>query len=111
MAISSFVNGTVPTSDQLNALATALSAYPDVVQSGTVTLTPTAKGSTVSADVTFDTPFTAAPSLIYTPYTTVPGAVQVSAGGLSATGFSVYLNRTDSVGATTISWVAAGTTS
>lgn len=76
------------------------------VQSGYVTLKTTAS-STVSASVTFPKSYTASPDVALGVYTTVPGYTSAGFSGISKSGFTIYLNRTNAA-TTYVYWVAVG---
>jgi hypothetical protein len=74
--------------------------------SGKVSVTPVANQIT-SLYVPFDIPFEVAPNVVATANTTVPGTTvqAVSVGGVTTTGFTVYLLRTNTT-ATSVFFVA-----
>lgn len=87
------------------------------IQSGDITLTPTGSKSykpfgsstaelyRVTADITFDTPFDAAPIVVVTPRTTVPYNCLASVTDVTDTGFTLYFYRTTQT-STVINWIA-----
>ena len=76
------------------------------VQHGFTTITPTAVNTVTSMDVTFPTEFSGTPHVTITPATTVPNRVFTSISGASATGFKLYVYRTDATTATGVHWIA-----
>lgn len=79
------------------------------VQSGIVTVTPTAANTPTSADIVFPQRFAAAPNVVATAATSVPGTV-VSGVGVAAptdTGFRLWVTRTNTT-ATYVQWIAVG---
>lgn len=58
-----------------------------------------------SLQVTFPTPFTSVPRVCVTPHTSRPDLVHTSISGITRTGFTLYLYRTNA-SATGVSWIA-----
>jgi hypothetical protein len=73
-----------------------------------VTITPVANTPTAKA-VTFHTPYTDAPVVLTTAYTTVPGTSVLgnAAANITTTGFDAYVTRTGTTN-TGIMWLAIG---
>lgn len=86
-------------------------------QAGSVLLTPGSSTVTyngvkyyeVTGNVTFDTPFDAAPHVILSPSTSVPHKMAVAPSDITETGFTINFFR-DSKTATGIHWIAMGGT-
>ena len=91
------------THTKLNASAFAGAA----MQSGSVTITPVANTHTTQA-VTFDTAFASTPSVVLSPWTSVPGSEVkgVSVNSITTTGFTAVIYRTNTT-ATALHWLAA----
>lgn len=79
-----------------------------LIQWGNVTITPVANTPTAKA-VTFYTPYTDAPAVFTTAYTTVPGTSVLGDGtaNITTTGFDAYVTRTGTTN-TGIMWLAIG---
>lgn len=79
-----------------------------LIQWGNVTITPVANTPTAKA-VTFHTPYTDAPIVLTTAYTTVPGTAVLGDGtaNITTTGFDAYVTRTGTTN-TGIMWLAIG---
>lgn len=79
-----------------------------LLQWGNVTITPVANTPTAKA-VTFYTPYTDAPVVLSTAYTTVPGTSVLGDGtaNITTTGFDAYVTRTGTTN-TGIMWLAIG---
>ena len=79
-----------------------------LIQWGNVTITPVANTPTAKA-VTFHTPYTDAPIVLSTAYTTVPGTSVLGDGtaNITTTGFDAYVTRTGTTN-TGIMWLAIG---
>lgn len=79
-----------------------------LLQWGNVTITPVANTPTAKA-VTFYTPYTDAPAVFTTSYTTVPGTSVLGDGtaNITTTGFDAYVTRTGTTN-TGIMWLAIG---
>lgn len=79
-----------------------------LIQWGNVTITPVANTPTAKA-VTFYTPYTDAPVVLSTAYTTVPGTSVLGDGiaNITTTGFDAYVTRTGTTN-TGIMWLAIG---
>lgn len=78
-------------------------SMPTKMQSGTVTLS--VSGGAGSAAVVFGTPFNNTPRVLLCPQSTIPVLVSVGATGMSTTGFTANIRRSDNV-ATTVHWLA-----
>ncbi|MCD8142273.1 MAG: hypothetical protein LUD83_03190 [Clostridiales bacterium] len=63
-------------------------------------------GSTVSADITFDTAFSGTPRVFVNPRTATPGTRQAAARDASSTGFTLYVYSASVTGSCTVDWVA-----
>jgi len=73
---------------------------------GRVTITPATASVTASAPVTFPTGrFSTTPRVTVTPVTTDPVNNRTSTGGVTATGFTCYVNR-NATTAIDIDWIA-----
>lgn len=83
---------------------------PQLIQSGTISITPSAANTPTAGKVTFGTAFPAAPKVVATALSTVPGTTVTGVGvsGISTTGCTIYLTRTNTT-ATTIYWIAVYT--
>lgn len=79
-----------------------------LLQWGNTTITPVANTPTAKA-VTFYTPYTDAPAVFTTSYTTVPGTSVLGDGtaNITTTGFDAYVTRTGTTN-TGIMWLAIG---
>ena len=79
-----------------------------LLQWGNVTITPVANTPTAKA-VTFYTPYTDAPAVFTTSYTTVPGTSVLGDGtaNITTSGFDAYVTRTGTTN-TGIMWLAIG---
>lgn len=79
-----------------------------LIQWGNVTITPVTNTPTAKA-VTFHTPYTDAPCVFTTAYTTVPGTSVLGDGAanITTTGFDAYVTRTGTTN-TGIMWFAIG---
>ena len=79
-----------------------------LIQWGNVTITPVANTPTAKA-VTFYTPYTDAPVVLSTAYTTVPGTAVTGDGtaNITTTGFDAYVTRINATN-TGIMWLAIG---
>ena len=79
-----------------------------LLQWGNVTITPVANTPTAKA-VTFHTPYTDAPAVFTSLYTTVPGTSVLGDGtaNITTTGFDAYVTRTGTTN-TGIMWLAIG---
>ena len=75
------------------------------LQSGFISVTPTAANVTTDAKVTFRIPFPAAPSVQLTTVTSIPHQVGVAVHDVTKTGFTIKLNRPD-IYATYVHWIA-----
>ena len=75
------------------------------IETGSVTLTPTAGGVKTETEIVFEKPFRITPAILVTPNTSVPENVHASYRTSSKNGFKVVLDRPDKV-ETIISWVA-----
>lgn len=78
-----------------------------MTDSGTISLTPSSAGVTVNGSITFTQPFTSTPQIVVTANTSYPEQCNVSYGSPSASGCTIYLNRTVAQ-LTVISWIAIG---
>lgn len=77
------------------------------LQSGAATLkTKNNAKKTVKKTVTFKTAYTKKPSIVVTPCSTAPGALQVSVSGVTYTGFTIYCYRTSGTTDTVVNWIA-----
>ena len=77
------------------------------IQSGVVTITPSAKNTPTMKVVTFDKKFSGSPVMTVSPHTSVPGTtvLGVSSADRSTTGFTMWLTRTNTT-ETKINWIA-----
>ena len=78
------------------------------VLTGSITITPSAANTPTSANITFPAGrFTAAPTVMVTPSTTVPGSTVTgwAATGATATGATLWVTRTNTTN-TLLNWVA-----
>lgn len=76
------------------------------VQSGQVTITPSAANVATSAPVTFPMAYTDPPLIVASPISSGAG-VDVGVTGVTTTGALVWLTRPDTT-ATVINWIAHG---
>ena len=77
------------------------------IQRGSVRITPSAANTPTSVNITFEKPFSGTPTVIATPYTSVPGTTVtgVAVNGASATGCTLWVTRTNTT-ETVIHWIA-----
>ena len=75
------------------------------IQSGSLSVTPTAANTVTSVVVTFPIPFETIPQVVLTPYTTVPNVVTCGVSSISVTGFTLYMTRTTTT-STLFGWMA-----
>lgn len=79
-----------------------------IIQWGSIIITPSAAGVISSAAVTFPIVFPSACRTVQvTPSSTVPDKLTQSASGISASGFSIYMTRTNTTD-TNYYWIAMG---
>lgn len=79
------------------------------IQRGTVSMpTKGASGKTVSVAVKFKKAFSAAPTVVATPYATRPDGVNANVGEITTTGFNMYCCRSTAAGNkdTKVKWIA-----
>lgn len=90
---------------QLNILATRLIGR--VIDSGTVSITPSAANTPTKVTVTFAKTFSSVPVVVATFNGTVPGTVVtgVSATNVTTTTVDIYVTRTNTT-STSVSWIA-----
>jgi len=83
---------------------------PNNIQTGGLSIVPSAPNTPTGVTVTFATPFKGTPSVQITALTTVPGTsvTGVSVGNITPTGFTAYLTRTNT-GSTGLTWTAVYT--
>lgn len=74
------------------------------IASGSVLINITGTNTTFTKDVELDMP--RSPSVVATPVTSGPGAVSVSVGGVSESGFTIYITRSDGKYDTAVNWIA-----
>lgn len=77
------------------------------IQWGNVTITPTNEGASVTKTIVFNKTFTNPPSILVTPYTSVPQSVFRSYTDSNTKEFKLVLRRNDNT-STTVSWIAIG---
>lgn len=82
-------------------------SQPILVQWGRVTVTPTGANVTTKSPINFDNVYQGIPIVKTEPSTGAPATVDVNAGDITAEGFNIYLQRTNTT-ATSIMWVAIG---
>lgn len=77
------------------------------IQSGIVTITPSAANTPTSKIVTFGKEFSGSPVMTASPHTSVPGTTVLGVGtaSRSTTGFTMWLTRTNTTD-TNINWIA-----
>lgn len=77
------------------------------IDSGSVSITPSAANTPTSANVTFSTPFSTTPNVVATAQTAVPGTTVtgVSVSEITTSGCKIYVTRTNKT-ATVVQWVA-----
>lgn len=77
------------------------------IQWGSVLVTPTSAGVSVSKTIIFSKDFSIPPSIAVTPYTSVPQNVFCSYTDRNKNEFKIQLRRNDTT-PTTVSWIAIG---
>lgn len=87
--------------DKLNELNSIL------IQRGSVHFTSPTPNEMTSINVTFKVPFASTPTVIVSPRTTSYNVKFVSTSGISASGFTAYMYRTNDTG-TYVDWIAIG---
>lgn len=80
---------------------------PIMCQWGRVNITPDAANVTTSLKVNFLYPFQGIPFVVSDKATSAPATIDVSVGDITTTGFSLYLQRTNTV-TTSVVWFAIG---
>jgi hypothetical protein len=86
-----------------------LAAAQPVLQTGDVTITPSAPSTDTTEDVTFPDEFDTAPNVFLTANTsTVAAIVGLTASGISTTGFTIHFLNSASTTARNIQWFAIG---
>lgn len=103
MTAHTFVDGEVATAAELNSLLPPVS-----VQSGVVQVTPVA-GTPTSVQVTFASPYAAAPKVVVTPMVTTVGDLVKGCGvsDVTASGFTLWVYRTNAT-PMSVAWQAWG---
>ena len=76
------------------------------MQSGTVSITPTAINKSTYKSITFPVPFSAAPGVTVSPVTSGPDVVSASVSDVTSTGCKIYITRSDTTQATSVMWIA-----
>lgn len=78
-----------------------------IIQTGAITITPSAANTATSATVTFSTPFPGTPRISVTPQNSAAGTTLLgwAATGASATSFTCWLTRSNTVSAI-LQWIA-----
>ncbi len=77
------------------------------IQWGNVLITPQNSGASITKTIVFDKSFTNTPSILVTPYTSVPQSVFCSYTDRNKQKFKILLCRNDNT-TTTVSWLAIG---
>ena len=78
-----------------------------IIQSGFISITPSASNTPTSVHITFARSFNVAPDVVATPRTGAPGTAVLGVGAtnVTITGFDLYLTRTDTA-TTGVHWIA-----
>lgn len=82
------------------------SLWVPTMQSGVASVTNPGANTNGTTAITFQTPFAASPAIIVTPATGVPQKVFCGIQSVSASGFTIVVNRTDAVSPTSVHWTA-----
>lgn len=82
-------------------------SQPILVQWGRVSITPTAANTVTKSAINFDNVYQGIPIVKTEVSTGAPSTIDANAGDITATGFNIYLQRTNTT-ATSIMWVAIG---
>lgn len=77
------------------------------IQSGSVSITPTAINTSTYKSITFPVPFSVTPAVTATPVTSGPNVVSTSVLDITPAGCKIYLTRSDTAQATSVMWIAA----
>ena len=80
---------------------------PILIQWGRVNITPSGANVTTKAAINFDFVYQGMPAIFTEMGTSAPATIDVAAGDISATGFNIYLQRTNTV-STSVMWWAIG---
>ena len=105
--IMSYAPSIVAGGQQGNLLLNGGNSNPILIQWGRVSITPTAANTVTKSAINFDKSFQGIPAVFTELSTGAPATMDISAGDITASGFNIYLQRTNTV-ATSIMWVAIG---
>lgn len=105
--IESYAESTVAGGLQGKLLLNGGNSSPILIQWGRVNVTPTAANTVTKAPISFLNSYEGIPAVFTEMATSAPATIDISPGDITATGFNIYLQRTNTV-ATSIIWVAIG---
>jgi hypothetical protein len=105
--INSFAPSIVAGGTQGRLLLNGGNVDPILIQWGRVSITPTTANATIKSPIKFVWGYQGVPAVFTEMSTSAPATIDISAGDVTATGFNIYLQRTNTV-ATSIMWWAIG---
>jgi hypothetical protein len=105
--MQSYAPSVVAGGQQGNLLLNGGNADPILIQWGRVSITPTAANTVTKSAINFIWGYQGIPAVFTEMSSGAPATIDISAGDITATGFNIYLQRTNTV-ATSIMWWAIG---
>lgn len=105
--IMSYAPSIVAGGQRGNLLLNGGNSNPILIQWGRVSITPTGANVVTKSAINFDRVYQGIPAVFTELSTSAPATMDISPGDITATGFNIYLQRTNTV-ATSIMWFAIG---
>ena len=105
--MQSYAPSIVAGGQQGNLLLNAGNSDPILIQWGRVSITPTAANTVTKLPIKFIWGYQGIPAIFTEMSSGAPATIDIAAGDITATGFNIYLQRTNTV-ATSIMWWAIG---
>ena len=105
--IMSYAPSIVAGGQRGNLLLNGGNSNPILIQWGRVSITPTAANTVTKSAINFDREYQGIPAVFTEMSSGAPATIDIAAGDITASGFNIYLQRTNTV-ATSIMWFAIG---
>ncbi len=105
--IQAYAPSIVAGGQQGNLLLNGGNSNPILIQWGRVSITPTAANTITKFPINFIWGYQGIPAVFTEMSSSAPATIDISAGDITATGFNIYLQRTNTT-ATSIMWWAIG---
>jgi hypothetical protein len=105
--IMSYAPSIVAGGQRGNLLLNGGNSNPILIQWGRVSITPATANAVTKSAIKFDWSYQGIPAVFTEMSTSAPATIDISAGDITATGFNIYLQRTNTT-ATSIMWWAIG---